>query len=394
MSGKTTTATSHSNETIRFVDLPALYQEIKAEIDGTIASVVSSSRFVLGEEVDAFEAEFAAYCGVKHCVGVGSGLDALTMACRGLGIGKGDEVILPANTFVATALAVLQLGAVPVLVDHDPDTYQIDPIAVENAVSDKTKAILPVHLYGQAADMDAINRIAARRNLIVIEDAAQAHGATYRGRRCGSLGRAAAFSFFPGKNLGAFGDGGAVGTDDDDLASWLRTYRNYGSSVKYRHEMVGVNSRLDAMQASVLRVKLRHLDRWNEARRSTAASYHLLLADLPIKLPCEAPNCRHVYHLYVFQTEQRDFVAARLYQHGIETGIHYPIPVHQQPACAGACNPVQPLHHTEQAAPRLLSLPMHPMLSQESVERIANALSTALCKTRRPALIEAAACPA
>jgi len=371
---------------VALVDLPRQYDELGEEIDAAIRKVMQQGAFILGEELALFEEEFAAYCGARHCVGVGSGLSALTLALKGLGIGATDEVILPANTFIATALAVTNTGATPVLVDHDRETYNISPQAIELAITKNTRAIIPVHLYGQPADMDQINAIADQYGLIVVEDAAQAHGATYQGRgtgatsvqpvdrHCGSLGQAAAFSFYPGKNLGAFGDGGAVVTNDDDLANWLKTARNYGSTVKYRHDMVGVNSRLDNLQAAVLRIKLRHLDRWNQIRRDTARTYCERLADLPIVLPREAPDRTHVYHLFVCRCGHRDALLDFLKRRGIAAGIHYPVPIHRQRAYQGKCVIADSLTYAEAFSDQLISLPMHPHLSGDDIERVCTSI--------------------
>ncbi len=359
---------------IRFVDLQAQYRHLEEEIDAAVQEVLSRCDFVLGSAVEKFEESFAAYCEADHCIGVGSGLDALTLALSGLGIGTGDEVIIPANTFIATAFSVLATGATPVLVEYDPTSYTIDPECVRRAITAKTAAIVPVHLYGCPADMDAIGAIAQEHNLLVVEDAAQAHGATYRGRRCGSLGHAAAFSFYPAKNLGACGDGGAVVTNDSDLADTIRKTRNYGSTIKHHHEVVGVNSRLDSVQAAVLNVKLPHLDEWNALRRSAAAAYHQAMWDLPIELPTMPCDRDHAFHLYVVQVDDRDLLQTQLQHCGIQTGIHYPVPIHEQPACADRCKIPQALLQTERAADRLLSLPMHPELSQGDVDRVAEAV--------------------
>ncbi|MFQ5414555.1 MAG: DegT/DnrJ/EryC1/StrS family aminotransferase [Phycisphaerae bacterium] len=362
---------------IRFVDLHRQHVELQQDIAAAVARVIAGDAFILGAEVAAFEEAFAAYCGAAHCVGVGSGLDALTLALRGLGIGQNDEVIIPANTFIATALSVLHTGATPVLVDYNPETYTLDPGCIRPAITSNTKAVIPVHLYGRPADMDRINAIAAEHDLLVIEDAAQAHGAVYKGRRCGSLARAAAFSFYPGKNLGALGDGGAVVTDDGELATWLRKARNYGSDVKHHHEIVGVNSRLDAVHAAVLRVKLEHLDRWNASRQAVAQRYHEMLPGTSLALPARAADGEHVYHLFVIQTPARDALAEQLAANGVETGIHYPIPIHRQPACGKLCRVPAPLQRTEQAAERLLSLPMHPHLTAVEAADVAEAVRTA-----------------
>ena len=356
---------------IPLVNLDRQHEEMHDEIRRCIEDVIRSGDFVLGPEVEAFETEFAGYCGVKHCVGVGNGLDALTLALRGLGIGSGDEVITPANTFMATALAIKHVGATPVLIDHDPETYTIDPRRISAAVTSKTRAILPVHLYGHPAEMDTIRVIAAEHGLLVIEDACQAHGARYRGRRCGTLGDAAAFSFYPAKNLGAMGDGGAIVTNNDQLADWLRAARSYGATRKHHHPIRGVNSRLDSLQAAVLHAKLRYLDKWNETRRWLAARYCELLADVPgVVLPCEWEYVEPVYHLFVIRCRERDSLLAHLHQQGIGAGIHYPVPIHRQVAFGRGCVVAGPLTHTEASCDQLLSLPICPLLSLDEVETV------------------------
>lgn len=364
--------------TISLVNLERQHDELRDELRDAIDGVIERGDFILGSEVETFEEEFAAYCEAKHCVTVGSGLDALTLAMKGLGIGPGDEVITAGNTFVATALAIKQAGAIPVLVDHEPDTYNLDPRRLSAAVSARTRAIVPVHLYGQPADMDAIRMIADEHGLLVIEDACQAHGARYKGRRCGSLGNAAAFSFYPGKNLGAMGDGGAVVTDDDNLAGWLRAARNYGSTVKYHHAIRGVNSRLDTMQAAVLRVKLRYLDEWNATRRWLAAQYGELLAESDVILPGEREDVEHVYHLFVIRTRHRDALLDLLGERGIVAGIHYPIPIHRQVAFGRGCIAQGPLGNTDTFCDELLSLPMCPFLTLDSVEAVAGEVQAGL----------------
>ncbi len=363
---------------IPLVNLQRQHEELGDELRDAIDRVIERGDFILGSEVESFEEEFAAYCEVKHCVAVASGLDALTLTMKGLGIGPGDEVITAGNTFVATALAIKQAGAIPVLVDHDPDTYNLDPRRLPAAITSRTKAIVPVHLYGQPADMDAIRMIADEHGLFVIEDACQAHGARYKGRRCGSLGSAAAFSFYPGKNLGAMGDGGAVVTDDDELAEWLRAARNYGSTVKNRHTIRGVNSRLDTMQAAVLRVKLRYLDAWNATRRWLAAQYGELLAESEVILPGEREDVEHVYHLFVIRTRHRDALLTQLHERGIGAGIHYPTPIHRQVAFGRGCITQDPLANTDTFCDELLSLPMCPFLTLDNVETAAGEVQAGL----------------
>lgn len=366
---------------IPLVNLAAMHAELRREISVAMDAVLQRGDYILGHDVQAFEEEFAGYLGVKHCIGVGNGLDALTLTLKGLGIGQGDEVITQANTYVATALAIHHAGATPVLIDHEPDTYGLDPRRISAAITARTRAIIPVHMYGQSADMDAVNAVAAAHGLKVLEDAAQAHGATYRGKRCGTLGDAAAFSFYPGKNLGALGDGGAIVTSDDDLAAWLRSARNYGSTVKYRHTVKGMNTRLDTLQAAVLRVKLPFLDRWNATRRNLAAHYREQLADSELVLPAERPGCEPIYHLLVVRTPARDAMLQHLNAQGIGAGIHYPVPVHQQVCFGRGCLVPQPVPHTENFADQLLSLPICPYLRAEQIDEIAAAVKTALLPT-------------
>ncbi|HEY0101588.1 MAG TPA: DegT/DnrJ/EryC1/StrS family aminotransferase, partial [Pyrinomonadaceae bacterium] len=329
---------------IPFVDLQAQYRAIKLEVNEAIARVVESAAFVLGREVEAFESAFAGYLGARFCVGVSNGTAAIQLALMACGIGAGDEVIVPANTFFATAEAVSTAGATPVFVDADPISYTIDVNKIEAAITERTRAIIPVHLYGQAADLDAIFEIAAQRDLAVIEDAAQAHGALYKGSRVGARGRANCFSFYPGKNLGAYGEGGAVVTNDAEVARRVRLLRDHGSEQKYRHEIIGYNFRLEGIQGAVLNVKLKYLDGWNDLRRAHAARYRELLAEAhpggsdddsgTLTLPQESPYARHIYHLYVVQSVERDALQKHLSAAGIQTGIHYPVPVHLQPAYA------------------------------------------------------------
>jgi dTDP-4-amino-4,6-dideoxygalactose transaminase len=360
--------------TIPFLDLKAAYVEAKADVDAAIARVLDSGWYILGAEVDAFEAEYAAWCGAAHCVGVANGLDALHLALRALGVGPGDEVIVPSNTYIATWLAVSQCGAVPVPVEPDPATYNLDPARIEAALTKRTKAILPVHLYGQAADMDAIIAIARRHGLVVLEDAAQAHGATYKGRRVGAHGDAVAWSFYPGKNLGAYGDAGAVTTNDPAVADRLRVLRNYGSRVKYVNEVQGWNSRLDPLQAAALRAKLPYLEAWNARRAALAAAYADALADTALVLPQVPAWAGPAWHLYVVRVAERERVQQKLAAHGIGTLIHYPIPPHLQAAYAdcGHARGSQPL--AEAMADDVLSLPMGPHLDPSAIATIADVL--------------------
>ncbi len=363
---------------IPFVDLRAQYAALQPELERAVRGVMERADFILGEEVEWFEEEFARYCEVKYAVGVGSGLDALVLALRAYGIGPGDEVITAANTFIATVLAISAVGAQPVLVDADPRTYNLDPHAVAAALTSRTRAILPVHLYGQPAEMDAILELAHRHNLVVIEDAAQAHGARYHGRRAGGLGHAAGFSFYPGKNLGAYGDGGAVTTNDAAIAEKIRYLRNYGQRVKYQHVVRGTNSRLDTLQAAILRVKLRRLEEWNAARRRHAVAYAQRLAGVPIQLPQTQPGVEHVFHLFVVQIERRDQVQQWLAERGIATGIHYPVPIHLQEAYRDLGYAKGSFPVTEAAAERLLSLPMYAELTPEQIAAVAEALAEAV----------------
>lgn len=363
---------------VPFVDLGAQYQAIAPEINAAIQGVLEKRDFVLGSDVELFENEFADFIGTRHAVGVGSGLDALELVLRAWEIGPGDEVITAANTYIATTLAIMAVGARPVLVDMDPATFNIDPAGIEAAITAKTRALIPVHLCGQPADMDPIHEIAARRNLLVLEDAAQAHGALYRGRKAGSLGHASAFSFYPGKNLGAYGDGGLVATNDAALAERLRQLRNYGQRVKYVHTTIGTNSRLDTIQAAILRVKLRHLDLWNTQRGEHAAQYNALLAEAGCAVPQIAASRTHIFHLYMVRLENRAEVQKILADRGISTGIHYPIPIHLQEASASLGYRKGDFPATEKAAERILSLPMYAELTASQCEYVAENLREAI----------------
>ena len=363
---------------VPFVDLQAQYRSIASEVTDAMMRAVEHGNYILGDDVRLFEEDFAKYIGTSDAVAVGSGLDALELALRAYDVGPGHEVITAANTFIATVLAIMATGARPVLVDVDQETYNIDPAAIEAAITSKTKAIMPVHLYGQPADMQPILELAREHGLIVIEDAAQAHGAWYDGCRAGALGHAAGFSFYPAKNLGAYGDGGMVVTNEAATAEKIRRLRNYGQRVKYEHPTIGTNSRLDTIQAAILRVKLRHLDGWNSARREHAASYNALLAGIPIILPKTAQKCTHVYHLYVIQVDRRNEMQELLTARGIGTGIHYPIPIHRQGACASLGYRKGDFPVTENAAARILSLPMYPELTIEQCEFVAETLRQAI----------------
>ncbi|MGA3187014.1 MAG: DegT/DnrJ/EryC1/StrS family aminotransferase [Bryobacteraceae bacterium] len=362
---------------IPFVDLKAQYLSIKPEIDAAVFAVLESSQFILGKYVEAFEKDFAAYCGATHAMGVNSGTSALHLALLAAGVGAGDEVITTPFTFVATAAAIHYCGARPVYVDIDPASFTIDPARIEEAITARTKAILPVHLYGQPADMDPILAIAKRHNLIVIEDAAQAHGAEYKGRRVGSIGDMGCFSFYPGKNLGAYGEGGAVTTNNDDCAKAIRTLRDWGQSRKYHHDLRGFNYRLEGMQGAILGVKLKHLERWTEARRTNAALYTEYLAGADVATPVEMDYSRHVYHVYAIRTGSREALAQELNAQGVQTGIHYPIPVHLQKAYADSAYKLGDFPHAERAANEVLSLPMFPELTEEQVRQAAGAVAAA-----------------
>jgi len=360
---------------VPFVDLGLQYRQLAAEIRPVLDQALEASDYILGEAVARFEQEFASYIGVDHAIGVGTGLDALRLALTACGIAAGDEVILPANTFIATAFAVSAVGATPVLVDCDEHTHQIDPSLVEAAITSRTKAIIPVHLYGHPADMPVLGVLARKHGLTVIEDAAQAHGARLGGRMCGSFGDAGCFSFYPAKNLGAFGDGGIVVTRDAALAERLRQLRNYGQRAKNEHAMLGINSRLDTVQAVVLRVKLRHLDAWNASRARHAAHYASRLAASGLVLPATLEGADHVFHLYVVRSEQRDALRAHLDKAGIQTGVHYPVPIHLQAAYADLSRGRGSFPVAERLAQEILSLPMFPELAEEQIEMVCDAIA-------------------
>jgi dTDP-4-amino-4,6-dideoxygalactose transaminase len=361
---------------IPFVDLAAQYAAIETEINQAISKVLRKTNFILGEEVELFEQEFAAFCEADYAVGVDSGTSALELALKAYEIGPGDEVITVANTFIATTLAISYTGAIPVLVDIDPSTYTMDISLLEKAITPRTKAIIPVHLYGHPVDMTPLLEIAQKYELIIIEDACQAHGARYKGKRVGSLGHAAAFSFYPGKNLGAYGDGGIVVTNNSRTAESLRLLRNYGSVKKYHHAVRGFNRRLDTLQAAVLRVKLRYLEAWSEARRQHATRYGQLLADYSdsVVIPTPADYAEPVFHLYVIRVNNRDAVQTYLHQQGIATVIHYPIPIHLQPAYRDLNYRQGDFPVTERFAEQILSLPMYPEMTETSLKYVAMAL--------------------
>jgi len=362
---------------VPFVDLARLHEPLWPQLQEAMAAVVRRNAFILGEEVAQFERAFAAYCEARYCVGLDNGSSALELALRAWGIGEGDDVITAPNSFIATASAIAVTGARPVFVDIDPRTYTLDVSQLEAAITPRTKALIPVHLYGQPADMDPLMDIARRHGLYVLEDACQAHGARYKGRRVGSLGDAAAFSFYPAKNLGCFGDGGALTTNDAALAERVAQLRHYGQRKKYEHIFLAYNRRLDTLQAAVLNVKLPHLEQWNAARRRLAARYTELLADV-VQTPVVADYAEHVFHLYVVRVPQRERVAARLKEAGIDTGQHYPIPIHLQEAYRYLGYEPGAFPEAERACQEALSLPMFPGLTEEEMENVAAALKKAL----------------
>ena len=363
---------------IPFLDLGAAYRELQSEIDAAVARSLASGYYIGGPEVAAFEDEFASYCGATHSVGVANGLDALHLALRAMDVGPGDEVIVPSNTFIATWLAVSQCGATPVPVEPDARTFNIDPARIEAAITPRTRVILPVHLYGQPADMDAILAIARKHVLRVLEDGAQAHGARYKGRRLGAHGDAVAWSFYPGKNLGAMGDGGAVTTNDARLADRIRVLRNYGSRAKYVHEVQGYNSRLDPLQAAILRVKLAHLDEWNARRSAIAARYQLGLVGCGLTLPDVPTWAEPVWHLYVVQHPQRDALQQKLREAGIGTLIHYPIPPHLQSAYAALGYDQGSFPVSENIHNEVISLPIGPSMSLSDAEQVIEAVRSSV----------------
>lgn len=359
---------------IPFVDLKAQYLSIKPEIDAAIQNVLESTQFILGAEVAELEKEFASYCGAAHGVGVNNGTSALHLALLAGGIGPGDEVITTPFTFVASVAAIGYTGARAVLVDIDPKTYLIDPEKIEAAITPRTKAILPVHLYGQPCDMDAICAIARSHGLLVIEDACQAHGAEWNGSRVGGIGDMAAFSFYPGKNLGAYGEGGMVTTSNGEFARKIRMLRDWGAEVKYQHVLKGYNMRLEGLQGAILRVKLKHLEAWTEARREAAKRYDVLFAGSGVPTPCVQPNVRHVYHVYATRTAHRAAWQEQLSKQGIQTGCHYPIAIHRLPAYEDLGYSAGDFPHAERAAAEQLSLPMYAELTADMQERVAAAV--------------------
>ncbi len=365
---------SQTIKNVPFIDLKAQYSAIADEIDDAMMDVVKRSGFILGPDVSKFEDEFAQYCEVEYAIGVSSGTAALELALRAFGIGRGDQVITAANTFIATALAVSYTGATPILVDVDPDTYTMDLVEFEKAITPETRAVIPVHLYGHPVDMDPLLEIAKQYDLLVIEDACQAHGAKYRGRRVGSFGHAAAFSFYPAKNLGAFGDAGIVVTKDAKIAETIRILRDVGQNEKYHHVYKGYNHRLDSLHAAVLSVKLAYLDGWNADRRFLAQQYNRYFKGSNIFAPIESNDANHVYHLYVIRVSDRDGLREHLSERNIGTGIHYPIPIHMQPAYKELDYQLGDFPITEAFADQILSLPMYPELSPEWIAYVADTI--------------------
>ena len=356
---------------IPFGDLKLQYQALKVELDRAVQSVLNDGWFILGKNVAAFENEFAAYCGARFAIGVGNGTDALKLALLACGVGPGDEVITAPNSATFTALAISDTGAIPRFVDIDPVSFNLDPGKLEGAIGPRTKAIMPVHLYGQSADMEPILFIARKHNLFVIEDAAQAHGATYKGRKVGTWGDAGCFSFYPSKNLGAFGDGGMVVTDNPEIAEKVRMLRHGGQKTRYDHQLLGMNSRLDELQAAILRVKLTYLDKWNKARRHIAALYTALLGDSTVELPVEMAYGEHVYHLYVIRCQNREALQKHLARRGVETIIHYPLPIHLQAAYRWLNLGRGSFPIAERYAQQVLSLPIYPELTEAKVRQVA-----------------------
>jgi dTDP-4-amino-4,6-dideoxygalactose transaminase len=355
---------------VPLLDLTGQYRGLREEIRDAIDRVLESGHYILGPETKAFEAEVAEYCGVKYAVGVANGTDALVLALDAAGIKAGDEVITTPFTFFATAEVISRLGATPVFVDIDPKTYNIDVEQVKQAITSKTKAIIPVHIFGQPADMDEIMALAAEHDLFVLEDAAQAMGSEYKGKKIGSLGHAATFSFFPTKNLGGYGDGGMIVTNDEKLATQARILRAHGSNPKYYHAQLGYNSRLDEIQSAALRIKLRHLDDWNNARAKNATYYDKKLAELPVVTPYRAENRKHIFHLYNVQTEDRDGMLAHLKENGIASGIYYPVPLHLQEVYKPLGYKEGDLPHSETIAKKMFALPLYPELTEETIDEI------------------------
>jgi len=361
---------------IPLVDLAGQFRLLKPEIDAAVARVFENAQYILGPAVSAFEKDFAAFCRTSEAIGVNSGTSALHLSLLAAGVGPGDEVITVPFTFVATIAAIEYAGAKPVLVDVEPEFLTMDPVTLEAAITPRTKAIIPVHLYGQPADMDPILAIARQHGIVVIEDACQAHGSEYKGRRCGSMGQLGCFSFYPGKNLGAYGEGGAVVTSDAELAKKIRLLRAWGEETRYEHKYRGFNYRMDGVQGAILGVKLRHLEAWTEARRRNAAEYDRQLVDTGVRVPSQRPDTRHVFHLYVVRLAERDVWRQRLTDAGVQTGVHYPIPVHLQPAYRDLGYAAGDFPVCEQASTEVLSLPMFPELTERQIDEVTHALRT------------------
>lgn len=363
---------------VPFLDLKAQFQTVREDVLAALGEVAESTAFVLGPKVQAFEEAFADYIGARHCVAVNSGTSALHLALLGAGVGPGDEVITVPMTFIATSWAISYIGATPRYVDVDPQTLTMDVAQVRGAITSKTKAILPVHLYGQPADVGPLLEIANAHGLSLVEDVAQAHGAKYHGRSAGSIGQSGCFSFYPGKNLGAYGEGGAITTSDDAIAERLRALRDHAQSQRYHHNEIGFNYRMDAFQGAVLKIKLNHLEAWTEARRRLAERYRELIADLPLQLPCEAPGRRHVWHLFVVRHPQRDRLRAALAEDGVQTGLHYPIPLHLQQAYAHLGHRRGDFPVTEAISDECLSLPLFPEMTDAQQDLVVASLRRAL----------------
>ena len=359
-----------TSEPVPFVDLKAQYHSIKPEIDAAVLDLLESTQFVLGKQVAAFEELFASYCSTEHAMGTSSGTSALHLALLAAGVGPGDEVITTPHTFIASVSAIDYCGATPVFVDIDPQSFTIDPTLVEAAITDRTKALLPVHLYGQMADMDPLVDVATRHSVTIIEDAAQAHGAEYKGRRAGSIGAAGCFSFYPGKNLGAYGEGGAVTTDDAEIRRLVAMLRDWGAEEKYHHDLKGFNYRLEGMQGAVLKVKMDHIERWTEARRTAAGRYDAGLADVDVAVPTQLTDRRHVYHVYAIRTDDRAGLMSYMSEHDVASGIHYPIPVHLQKAFSELGHGRGDFPLAESAADEVVSLPMFPEIRPDQQDRV------------------------
>jgi dTDP-4-amino-4,6-dideoxygalactose transaminase len=378
-----------ANIRVPYLDLKAQYRSIKSEIDEAVARLLDSCQFVLGPEVAEFEKDFASYCGTSECIALNSGTSALHLALLAGGVGPGDEVITVPFTFVASVATILYAGAKPVLVDIEPRTFNMNPDALQAAISPRTKAIVPVHLYGHPADMDPILEVARKHNLVVIEDAAQAHGATYKGRSAGSVGDIACFSFYPTKNLGAYGEGGAVTTSNPEYARTIRMLRDWGQDRKYHHLLHGYNYRMEGFQGAILRVKLRHLERWIERRRAIVKTYNEQLAGLDVVRPAEMPWARHVYHLYTLRSDNRDALQADLLNEGIQTGVHYSTPAHLLPAYAHLGYGPNSFPESKKAAREVLSLPLYPELTESQVQTVLDALTEIVPLKRSEATREA-----